>query len=229
MKWLKKLLYGKHAKISYSQTGEDLIVDSVMASLDIPRPSYIDIGAHDPVYLSNTYIFYRKGCRGVCVEPDPVLHKKIVKKRPGDVCLNIGIGASEEKSAPFYIMSTPTLNTFSREEAERYQGYGRERILNVVDTPLVSVNRIVKRYFPNGVNFISLDVEGMDFPILKSIDFASCRPQVLCVETLTYTEDKSEEKIEGILSFMTEIGYLIYADTYLNTIFVDKDAWLSRR
>jgi len=229
MKWLKKLLYGRHAKISYSQTGEDLIVDSVMTSLDIPRPSYLDIGAHDPVYLSNTYIFYRKGCRGVCVEPDPVLHKKIVKKRPGDVCLNIGIGASEEKSAPFYIMSTPTLNTFSREEAERYQGYGRERILNVVDTPLVSVNRIVERYFPNGVNFISLDVEGMDLPILKSIDFASCRPQVLCVETLTYTEDKSEEKIEGILSFMSENGYLIYADTYLNTIFVDKDAWLSRR
>lgn len=120
MRLLKKLLWGKHARISYSQTGEDLIVESVFTALGIPRPSYLDIGAHDPVYLSNTYIFYRKGCRGVCVEADTALHRKIARKRPGDVCLNIGIGASGEGTAPFYIMSSPTLNTFSREEAERY-------------------------------------------------------------------------------------------------------------
>jgi len=165
----------------------------------------------------------------VCVEADPALHGKIARKRPGDICLNIGVGTSGQGSAPFYIMSTPTLNTFSREEAERYRSYGRERILKVVDMPLETVNRIVAKHLPGGVNFISLDVEGMDLPILESIDFSACHPQVFCVETLTYTEDKSERKIGEILSFMATNGYMNYADTYLNTIFVDRDAWASRK
>lgn len=101
--------------------------------------------------------------------------------------------------------------------------------MKVVDTPLDSVNRIVGKHLPGGVNFISLDVEGMDLPILQSIDFSACRPQVVCVETLTYTEDKSEQKTGDILSFMSGNGYLNYADTYLNTIFVDRNAWSSRK
>ncbi|MFM6249337.1 MAG: hypothetical protein ACKPEQ_09345, partial [Dolichospermum sp.] len=66
-------LFNKDSKhISYSQCGEDLIINFIFNNLGIINPSYLDIGAHHPTYLSNTYSFYRKGCQGVCVEPDPV-------------------------------------------------------------------------------------------------------------------------------------------------------------
>jgi hypothetical protein len=39
---------------------------------------------------------------------------------------------------------------------------------------------------------------------------------------LTYAEDKSERKIEEISALMHSKGYFTYADTYINTIFVDK-------
>ena len=72
IKWLKK-----DAKVSYSQSGEDLIVDFIFQALKIDNPTYLDIGAHHPSFINNTFFFYEKGCVGVCVEPDPTLFEKI--------------------------------------------------------------------------------------------------------------------------------------------------------
>jgi hypothetical protein len=65
--------FNSDRKVSYSQSGEDVIVDFIFQILKIQKPSYLDVGAHHPSYLSNTYLFYQKGCQGVCIEPDPVL------------------------------------------------------------------------------------------------------------------------------------------------------------
>lgn len=60
----------KHAMISYSQFGEDLLAQEILGyeRCDI---FYIDIGAFHPISKSNTYIFYKRGSRGMCVEPNP--------------------------------------------------------------------------------------------------------------------------------------------------------------
>lgn len=214
---------------SYSQCGEDLIIKHILYEyLAMRNPSYLDIGAHHPTYLSNTYLFYERGSKGVCVEPDPLLFAQIENERKRDICLNVGVGFSEATVADFYIMSCRTLNTFSREEAERYQSYGTHRIQEVVKLPLLSVNSILEKYFSSGPDFVSLDVEGMDFEILKSFDFSRYRPPVFCVETLSYAEDQSEQKIEEIMQLMKSKGYFSYADTYINTIFVDREIWGSR-
>lgn len=229
MRLLKRILFGKHSKISYSQSAEDILIESIFGALGIHRPSYIDIGAHAPIYLSNTYLFYLKGCRGVCIEPNPILHKNIQKKRKYDICLNMGVGTSSATEADFYIMSSSTLSTFSKEDAERMASYGTEKIEKVISVPLISFSEVVKKYFQTCPNLISLDVEGLDLAILKTIDFSKFRPEVFCVETLTYTEDNLEEKITSTIEFMLSKGYIIYADTYVNTIFVDKAAWTARK
>lgn len=229
MKLLKRIFFGKHSKISYSQCGEDLIVNSIFAALGIQRPSYIDIGAHDPIYLSNTYLLYLKGCQGVCLEPNPKLYKSFKRKRVRDSCLNMGVGITSTTEAPFYCMSSSTLSTFSREDAERMANYGNEKIEKVITIPLISFDEVVTKYLPACPNFISLDVEGLDLAILKSIDLVKYRPQVFCVETLTYTEDKTEQKILTTIEFMLDNGYFVYGDTFINTIFVDKAAWAARK
>ena len=61
-----------HANFSYSQQGEDLIILDIFRHLRLKRPSYLDIGAWEPVKSNNTYLFYRLGSRGVLVEPNPV-------------------------------------------------------------------------------------------------------------------------------------------------------------
>lgn len=226
---LTKLSRGDR-KTSYAQCGEDLIVEFIFEASSKFNPTYLDLGAYHPKKLSNTYLFYVKGCRGVCVEPDPVLHAKIAGARRGDVCLNVGVGFDERQAAtsPFYIMSAKTLNTFSREDAERYQRYGSHKIERVVEVPLLHVNKIIEQHFAAYPNFVSLDVEGLDLKVLQALDFARFRPEVFCVETLTYAEDKTEEKLTDTIDFMLSQGYFVYADTYINTIFVDKDFWKNR-
>ena len=220
----------KAGKKSYSQSGEDLIVDFILEHhLRIPKPTYLDIGAHEPTYLSNTYHFYEKGCNGVCIEPDRFLFEAFKKKRKRDLCLNVGIGFEQQSRASFYVMSTKSLSTFSKSEAERYQSYGEHRIEQVILVDLIPINTVLNDNFPICPNFISLDVEGLDYEILRSMDFKKYRPEIFCVETITFTEDKSETKVVEIISFMESQGYFVYADTCINTIFVDKCAWQKRQ
>ena len=217
----------ENQKISYSQCGEDLILQYLFMVLGIGRVSYLDVGAHHPTYLSNTYLFYELGGQGVCVEPDPSLFAEFPKKRQRDFHLNCGVGIAPGE-ADFFVMSTSTLNTFSREEAERYQSYGQQRILKTIKMELKTLNDIIDKNFEKCPNLVSLDVEGLDYAILQHFNFKKYRPQVFCLETLSYTEDKTERKLTEIIDLMHANGYMTYADTYINTIFVDNLTWKNR-
>ncbi len=214
-------------RISYSQSGEDLIIRQIFTALGLDRITYLDLGANHPTRFSNTYLFYSNGSSGVCVEPDPTAQPLFRKWRGRDMLLTCGVGL-EEGEADFYIMTTNTLSTFSKEEAERYQGYGSQKITRVVKLPLKPVNAILEQYFEKCPNLISLDIEGMDFQILQSLDLDKWRPEVFCIETLTYTEDKTERKLEEIMEYMQSRDYLVYGDTFINTVFVDKKSWQRR-
>jgi hypothetical protein len=74
-------------------------------------------------------------------------------------------------------------------------------------------------------DFRSLDVEGLDLEILETMPSWPSRPMVLCVETMTYSESGGGEKLTGILDLLDGFGYQAFADTYLNTIFVDRERW----
>ncbi|MCE3259892.1 MAG: SAM-dependent methyltransferase [Bacteroidetes bacterium] len=225
----KKETKEKFQKVSYAQSGEDLIIDFVFSLMRIEKPTYLDIGAHHPHYLSNTAFFYEKGCYGVSVEPDPELFKVIKKERPEEVALNVGVSDQDGGEADFYIINVPTLNTFSKVEADRYASYEGKHIKEVVKIPLMNINTIVEQKF-NGKapNFVSIDVEGMDMVIVKSFDFEKYRPEVFCIETITYTENNTEEKLNDIIEYVLARGYFLYADTYINSIFVDKTKWKNR-
>lgn len=213
---------------SYAQCGEDLILNHIFESLKIEKPAYLDIGAHDPKYISNTYFFYERGARGVLVEPDEELCRRIRRARRKDICLNVGVSVDAREKADFYVMNSRTLNTFSKEEAERIAAQGVYHIADIRTVRLMSVNEIVRRHFPSCPNLISVDVEGLDYEILESFDFRNFRPEVFCVETLTFTTRNDERKRTDIIDHMLSKGYFLYADTYINSIFVEKKAWGNR-
>lgn len=220
-------IFARNYQKSYAQSGEDLILAYLFRWLSITKPTYLDVGAHHPTWLSNTYLLYQAGSAGVCVEPDPECCTNIQRKRKRDICLNIGVGVGSAKSLKLYVMTAKTLNTFSREEAERCQNtknYGDQRIERIIDVPVRSINDIVREHFPKGVNLISLDVEGLDFDIVSEFDFSAFQPEVFCIETLRYQEDGTLKKNEDLIRLMRRQGYTVYADTYMNTIFVSQRA-----
>ena len=223
---LKKLaatLGRDESQPTYAQCGEDVILRFLFNLLEIPSPTYLDIGAHHPSYLSNTYLFYKTGSRGVCVEPDPRLCENIRKGRPHDTSLNIGIAAGGAGgNLTFYIFDDPTMNTFSESVRDEQIQNGR-KLVNELQVDVRSINDVIRTHFQGSCpNLVSLDTEGMDLAILETLDFNTYRPEVFCIETLTNTDDR---KMNEIIDFMVSKGYVIYSDTFVNTIFVEQDCW----
>ncbi|HIL70794.1 MAG TPA: FkbM family methyltransferase, partial [Verrucomicrobia bacterium] len=65
------MFFRKKGKQSYSQCGEDLLIQFIFKTMKRSDLRYLDIGAHDPVKFNNTFGLYRAGHRGVCIEPNP--------------------------------------------------------------------------------------------------------------------------------------------------------------
>lgn len=212
-------------KESYSQCGEDLIVKFIFDNLNIVNPSYIDIGAHHPYYLSNTALFYKNGARGINIEPDPNLFQHFLKDRNEDINVNVGIGEKSE-ILDFYIISSPTLNTFSKEEAEKYSNEGNYKIQEIKKIEVLPLSQILNKIncdiFPQ---FLSVDAEGVDELIIAQIDFDKNFPLVICLETISFSTSGSGIKNTKLIKFIEDSGYLLYADTYINSIFVRKSIW----
>lgn len=217
------------AHTSYSQCGEDLIVDFLLAWLNISEVTYLDLGANDPIHFSNTYRFYRKGFTGVLVEPDDILSRSIRHHRPKDICEASAVGITHDAKVSFFKMSADTLSTTQSDTVERYEQNSEHRLAVEVRVPHLHINTLLQKYFPDSRPvYVSLDVEGLDLQLLEAWDFSRWRPAIICVETLTYTQNKTASKVPEIFSVMERNGYIQYADTYINTIFVNQADWDGR-
>lgn len=207
--------------VSYAQAGEDLVVNAIFGNLKIKEIPYLDIGAYDPVYLSNTYFFYKRGHRGVLVEPNVAMCEKLRAVRPQDTTLEAGIGIGKPGMADYYVMSDPSWSTFDRAEAEHQvkATRGKVTLKEVRRMPLLDVNQVMAEHFQGRAPaFVSIDAEGWHFAILKSIDFSRFRPNVICIETKVSGEHRT---IGGIAALMKAKGYVARGGSFVNTIFVD--------
>jgi FkbM family methyltransferase len=225
-------IFFPHVRRSYSQSGEDIIISDLFSRLGIGFPSYLDIGANEPVSLNNTYRLYSRGCRGVCIEPNPVLYKKLKRKRRKDICINAGIAFDETRKADFYVFTGKAhgLSTFSKQEAGFWENTGNDEIGkhkpgSIIKTSLLDINEVMEKYFSPYPNLISIDVEGLDLEIAKTINFEKYKPEIFCAETLWFAKNNKETKNIQLIDFFKTKDYFVYADTYINTIFCRKDAY----
>lgn len=199
----------------YSQFGEDIIILNIFIRMNIDRPSYLDLGAHHPFHISNTALMYERGSRGINVEPNPDLINAFEIMRPSDINLCAGV-APKNGILKFYRCASllgSGKNSFIKTLSEEQ---GRSIAM---DVPVYTVTEIVERHadgiFPD---FLSVDVEGMDYDILESIDFDKSFPKVICVEMFSGAKGQldSAPKIKNLL----KDRYFLHSQAGANGIFV---------
>lgn len=202
---------------SYSQRGEDLIVDELLGHK--PLGSYIDVGANDPSRFNNTMRFYRRGWTGLNIEPDRQYYLKLLKKRPRDLSLNIG---ADEATGyiTFYRFLPGTLSTFSRGEADRNVRLGY-KLLEVAEVRVMTLASIFAEHVTEReVDFMSVDTEGFDLKALKGNDWARLRPRVIVVESSAHdSKGERSSELAGVDELLESHGYLKAHDTGLNAIY----------
>lgn len=204
--------------ISYAQHGDDIIAINIFHNIGIRMPSYIDIGAHHPINISNTALLYRSGCRGINVEPNPNLIEEFYKFRPDDINLNVG-ASDQSGNLDFYMVDDYSgRNSFDLRSIEAFVRENPQfRVSEVRSIAVTTVKDIVDDYaggiFPD---FLSLDVEGLDLRILRSIFPNEAGPKVVCVE---HTSGDSTVIYHEIRDFMAGVGYFPVFKTTGNAFF----------
>jgi len=212
----------------YSQCGEDYLL---WKFFDFKREGYfIDIGAFDGSYISNTFSFEQKGWRGICVEPHPEYFALCQKNRPHSICINAACVGDEETA--FIEMNMDDTGLYSsavdtqayHDEVSRnycghritFNGLTKQRV------GAITLNRILDKLLPKGqaIDFLSIDVEGFEEDVLKGFDLQKFRPELILIEANT------PEAQRKLIDYFTDTHHYAFARTVgVNMFFLrDQDA-----
>jgi FkbM family methyltransferase len=207
----------EYVNISYSQEGEDLVLDRLFESK--PNGFYIDVGAHHPKRFSNTFKFYCKGWSGINIDAMPGSMNIFKEIRPRDINLEIPV-SKEVESLTYFIFNEPALNTLNEKEADlksKIPGYHiiEKKVLQTKPLSMILDEHLGNEKKP--IDFMSIDVEGLDMQVLQSNNWNKYRPTYVLAEDLRVNNNNG---ICGqqLLDYMASIQYQLIGRT-VNTVF----------
>ena len=222
---VRKLIapYLTHIQKTFSQAGEDIRIDKLLGRKK--RGFYVDVGAHHPVSLSNTKRFYDRGWVGINLEPNPKLHQLFTQQRSEDINICCGAG-STSGVLDFYEMEQAALSSFDPEQVCRVEKLGGQ-LKRVHQIPVRTLNNIFAEHVDRPIDFMSIDIEGLEEEVLLGNDWLKWRPTLICVEACSDENVRQEPVLAERDKFFEGIEYRRVATTrlfgrILNAIYEDK-------
>lgn len=201
--------FGKSFNISFARSGDDV---QLMKLINNSIPGvYVDIGSWHPIKASNTYFFYLRNWRGICVDPNPELASVYNKFRPKDTFINAGIGRSDEE-LDYFMFEESSMNTFSQDFISTNNL--QSKIIKKIQVPIFSLKEILDKNLKEGerLDFFDVDVEGFDLEVLKTNDWNKYRPKVVIVESdLNIKKDCTSE----IVNYLETKNYRLIGKTII--------------
>lgn len=216
---IKNSYFDGYALKSYSQEGEDMVLRRLFEKQK--TGFYVDVGAHHPKRFSNTFFFYKKGWSGINIDAMPNSMKLFDKIRPRDINLEVPISDKKQK-LKYYMFNEPALNGFSKELAEKRDGKDY-KIISEKDMETSTLEEILEKHLPYGqeIDFLSVDVEGLDLQVLKSNNWKRFRPRIVLVEVLGSSIKEMANLKE--YKYLSGFEYEIFAKTVNTVIFQKND------
>ncbi len=215
----KYAVFDLHARKSYSQEGEDLLLYRLLD--EKAGGFYVDVGAHHPKRFSNTCFFYQRGWHGINIDAMPGSMKRFHRARKRDINVEVAISA-EPREIRYFMFNEPALNGFDEKMSLlRDQASGRYRLIGERLLRTRTLADVLDEHLPEnqGIDFMNVDVEGLDLDVLKSNNWTRYRPAYVLVESL-------ESPLESVFhneigAYLGPLGYVPWAKAY-NTVFYKK-------
>ena len=165
--WLEKAWLKRK---SYSQCGEDLFVKKFFQNKQ--KGFYVDLGAFNPIKYNNTYLLYLKGWSGINIDLNKTSIDLFNIWRKKDRNILAAVSDKKTKTKIYIENIFSPLNTISFKFND-----------NISKTKSYYANTkkfsdIVKKK----IDFLNIDIEGMDFKVLKSINLNTYKPKLICIE-----------------------------------------------
>ena len=205
---------------SFSQDGEDMLLRGVFEGQ--ATGFYVDVGAHHPQRFSNTHYFYLSGWRGINIDAMPGSMGPFHQLRPRDINLEIGVSESAGMLT-YYAFNDSALNGFSKEVADRITASGQYQLQFTKPVPSRPLSEILDEYLPvnQTIDFLTIDVEGLDDAVLRSNNWEKYRPRVILAESLHVTHTSGTQ-------FLKSLGYREICSS-LRTQFFCREDFATRR
>lgn len=147
----------------YSQIGQDKWVHSVLGNKK--DGFFVDIGAGDGIKFSNTYFFEKSvNWKGICVDANDDFMLNLRKNRNCDV-IGALVYSETDKELEFAVseITSGILNEYTgpfttNNKTIKKKSMELQNILDYFEAPLI-------------IDYLSLDVEGNEFNVLKNFSF----------------------------------------------------------
>ena len=207
-------LSARHAHVSFSQFGEDLIISHFLKHRD---GFYVDVGCHDPYRFSNTCLFYLfRNWRGLNIDADPGAIRRFEVERPRDINVHSGVGDKAGK-LEFSMFKDRAQNSFDTAVSERAAAkFGSVERISVEVKPL---GQILQEYLPVDVeiDYMNIDCEGFDEKVIDGNDWAVFRPKYITIEIHGLDLNKAREN--PVVSKLNKFGYRFVSQYFVTSVF----------
>jgi FkbM family methyltransferase len=181
---------------------------------------FLEIGALDGIRLSNTYFYEKMGWSGICVEPSPKKFSLLEKNRN---CICEKAAVSNISGQKLSFMDIHGYGEGLSGIVEKYNKKHRDRIqreiknpnnlgFELVEVETISFNDLLEKHDIVNVDLCSIDIEGGELDVLKSIDFSRFKIGILIVEN-NYNDQEMR-------NFMSSSGYELKARISCDDIYV---------
>jgi FkbM family methyltransferase len=207
-------------KSSWSIEGEDIVSKFLLDHLLRGGKFFIDIGAHHPYRISNTYLFYKHGWRGINVEPNPEYIEEFNNIRPEDLTLNIAL-SDQSEILEYRRFADSGLNGFFTDDDVKTRVDEGIIYLDSIKVPAISVKEFLNTYvIDKNIDFLNIDIEGFEPRVLMNWDWQLYRPKLICVEMHGPSiEFIQKHEIHGILR---REGYAFLSRIWQSSMFGDE-------
>ena len=172
----------------YSQSGQDKYLNEFIFKSK-RKGNFVDVGANDGITYSNTYFFEKElGWKGICIEPIPATFEKLEKLRKS---INLNCCISPEEGVKQFLLiegyaemlsglvANYDIRHLKRIEKEIKDFGGKAKKINLQCRNLNSI--LIEQNFLK-INYCSIDTEGGEFEIVKSIDLTKIDIKVFSIE-----------------------------------------------
>ena len=200
-----------------AQYGEDLLLAEHFAGRE--TGTYVEVGAHDGLQNSNTFLFERRGWTGVLVEPDPVTASDCAANRPGSRVVQaaaVGPGAPPEVTFERSELSDHSSLSLDRRHLRKLEDLTGSRSTESITVPAATLSTIAHEAGLDRIDFVTIDVEGHEMQVLEGFDLRRWRPDFVIVER-NYLWP-----VPRLLAHMYRHGYRYLRTTGVNDWYVER-------
>jgi FkbM family methyltransferase len=198
----------------YSQEKQDEYLETTIFK-GFKNGFFMDVGAHDGVSLNNTFYFEKNNnWTGINIEPIKLVYNKLVENRPN--CINLNLAVCNNDGEADFIRNSGYTEMLSGLKY-KYNDKHKKRIISENSTTnsksyIIKVNTkkietITDEYNIKHINYLSIDVEGAEFDVIKSINFDK-----LYIDVIGF-ESNYEEESKEIILYLQSKGYNVIYQT----------------